>query len=150
MLTDEIMDQIEMAKGVPKKQERITHQSKQLTTRQTLKNDNIQESDTIDLSLELHGGIATTDPTEQPTMDTEKFATRTHTDAPTTERKPPKRGASDAGVDVPESADVDTIVEHLRNDMERLAKQNHEEVMTLANQNAKQNHEAVMTFGKTE
>ena len=46
MLTDEIMDQIEMRTGVPKKQQRITHESKQLATRQTLKHHTFQENDT--------------------------------------------------------------------------------------------------------
>ena len=66
-------------------------------------------------------------------MATEEIAT--HDGAPTTERKPPKRRASEAEVDLPESADVDTAVEQLKNDMERLAKQNHEEVITLTKQN---------------
>ena len=92
------MDQIGMKTGVPKKQQRITHQSKQLTTRQTLEHYNIQEHDTVDLSLELHDGTGTTDPTE----------IAKHNDAPTTEGKPPKRRAAEAGVDVPESAVVDT------------------------------------------
>ena len=61
MHTDEIKDQIEMKKLVLKKQQRITHQSKQLTTRQTLKYNNIEENDTIDQSLELHGGTETTE-----------------------------------------------------------------------------------------
>ena len=38
------------------KKQRITHQSKQLTTRQTLKHYNIPEHITIDVSHELHGG----------------------------------------------------------------------------------------------
>ena len=92
MLTDEIMDHIEMKAGFPKKQQRITHQSKQLTTRQTLNHQNIRENDVVDLSLELQGGTATTDPTEQRTMDTEE--TTTHNDAQTTEREPIKRRAS--------------------------------------------------------
>ena len=137
MLTDEIMDQIEMKTGVPKKQQRVTYQSKQLTTQQALKHYNIQENDTIDLSLEFQGGTGTTDPTEQPAMATEESAT--HNDAQTNERKTSKRRASEAGVDIPEPADVDTIVEHLKNDMERMAKQNHEAVMTLA----KQNHDKI-------
>ena len=53
MLTDENMDQIEMKTGVPKKQQRITHQSRRLTPQPALKDYNIQEHDTIDLSLEL-------------------------------------------------------------------------------------------------
>ena len=70
-------------------------------------------------------------------MDTEASATHNHTQ--TIERKRIKRRASEAGVDIPESAAVDTILEQLRNDMERLAKQNHEAVMTLA----KQNHDKI-------
>ena len=134
MLIDEIMDQIETKTGVPKKQQRITHQSKQLTRRQTPKYHNIQEDDTMDPSLELHGRTDTTESTEQPAVDTEELAT--HNDAPNTERKPPKRRASEAGCDVPESADVDARIEQLKKkDMERITRQNHEEVMTLAKQN---------------
>ena len=76
MLTDEIMNQIEMKTGVPRKQQRITYQSKHLTTQQALNYHNIQENDTIDLSLELQGGTGTTDPTEQPGTDTEESATQ--------------------------------------------------------------------------
>ena len=80
--------------------------------KQTTHDYNIQEHDTIALSLELHGGTGTTDPTEQPTADTEENAT--HNDAATTERKPPKRRTSEAGVDVPKSAIVDNIAQHWR------------------------------------
>ena len=59
-------------------------------------------------------------------MDTEDIATLIN--AQTTERMPMKRRAPEAGVDVPETADVDTIVEQLKNDMERLAKQNHDKI----------------------
>ena len=55
-----------------------------------------------------------------------------HNDAQAIERKPIK---SEAGVDVPESADVDTVVKQLKSDMERLTTQNHEAVMILAKQN---------------
>ena len=65
MLTDEIMDQIEMETGAPKKQQRITYQSKQLTTQQAHYY-NIQDNDSVDLSLELQGGNGTADPTGQP------------------------------------------------------------------------------------
>ena len=112
MLTDEIMDQIDEKAGVPKKQQRITRRGKQLTTRRKLKHYNIQENDTSDLPLELYGGTETTDSPVQSAMDTEETAT--HIDAPNSERKPPKRRASEAGVDVPESADVDTNMEQLK------------------------------------
>ena len=110
---------------------------------------NIEENDTLNLPLQLHGGInttETTDPTEQPAMDTEAIAT--HNDAPDTERKPPKRRASEAGVGVPESADVDTVIKQHQKDVERTTRQNHEEVMSLTTKNVKQNHEAVMTSAK--
>ena len=80
MLTDEIMDEVEMKTGVPKKQQRIPYQSTQRTTRQALKYYNTQENDTIDLSLELKGGTGTTDPTEHPTLDTEEIATQRRSD----------------------------------------------------------------------
>ena len=70
------------------KQQRITHQSKQLTTMQTLKYYNIQENDTSHLSLELYGETETTESTEQPAMDTAEATT--HNDAPNTERKAAK------------------------------------------------------------
>ena len=60
MLTDEIMGQIETKTGVPKKQQRSTHQSEQLTTRRALKQNNIQETSSTDLSLQLKGGTGTT------------------------------------------------------------------------------------------
>ena len=115
MLTDEIMDQIETKTEVPKKQQRTTHQSKQLTTRRALNQYNLQDNDTIDLSLHLDGGTGTTtrDPTEQAAMDTEDR-----------EERKPNRRALDAWVDIPESA-VDSVVEKIKNDMERSAKQNH-------------------------
>ena len=65
-------------------------------------------------------------------MDTEESAT--HNDTQTIERQTIKRRASEAGVDVPESSDADAIVEQLKSDMERLAKQNHEAVVILAKQ----------------
>ena len=68
--TDEITDQIEMKAGAPKTHQRITHQSQQLTTRETLQHYNIQQNDTIDSSLELHSGTEATGTTEQPAMDT--------------------------------------------------------------------------------
>ena len=104
MLTDETMDQIEMETGVPKTQQRITHQSKQMTTRQTLNHYSIQESDTIE--------TGTTDPTEQPVMDTEESAT--HNDVQIIEREPIKRRASEDGVDVPEPADVSRATQKRR------------------------------------
>ena len=119
MLTDEIMKQIEMKTGVPKKQQRITHQSKQLTTSQTLKDYNIHENDTIDLSLELHDGQGRQAP-QSSQQWTQKKLQRTPTLRPP-ERKPPKR-APEAGVDVPKAADVDATVQQIKNDMERLAK----------------------------
>ena len=143
-LTDEIMDQIETKTGAAKKQQRITHNNKQLTTRQTFNHCNIQENNTIDPSLDLEGGTETADPTEQPATDMEESAA--HNDAETIERKPSKRRASEAGVDVPKSADVDTAVKQLKSDLERLAKQNHEAVMLLA----KQHHDNIAaTLGAT-
>ena len=124
VLTDEIIDQIETKTGVPKKQQRNTHQSKQRTTQQTLNRHNIQENDTIDQLLELKGETGTADPTEQSATDTDESAV--HNDAQTIERKPIIRRASAVGVDLPESADVDTTVEQLEHDMERLAKQKHD------------------------
>ena len=41
-------------------------------------------------------------------------------------RKPVKRTALEAGVGIPESAVVDSMVEQLKHDVERLAKQNHD------------------------
>ena len=38
------------------------------------------------------------------------------------ERKPPKRRASEAGVNVPESADVDTVVEQLKKRFGKIGK----------------------------
>ena len=122
------MDKIEKKTGVPKTQ-RITHQSTQLTTRHTLKHYNIQEDDTSDLSLALHGRIETTESTEQPAMDTEEIAT--HNDAQNTDRKPPTRRTSEARVDIPESADVDTAIEQLKEDMEKTTRQSHEGAVSL-------------------
>ena len=68
-------------------------------------------------------------------------------DAQTIERKPIRRRAAEARVDVPESADVDTTVEQLKSDMERLAKQTHEEVMNSAKQN---HHQIAATLGATQ
>ena len=70
-------------------------------------------------------------------METEEITT--HNDAQATERKPIKRQAREAGVDAPEPADGDTMFEQLKNDIERLVKQNHEAVMTVA----KQNHDKI-------
>ena len=70
MLTKEIMDQMVKKTTVPQKQQRITHQSKQLMT------------------LGLCGGTETTESTVQSAMYTEE--TTTHNNAPTPERKPPK------------------------------------------------------------
>ena len=70
-------------------------------------------------------------------MDTEESAT--HNDAQTNERKTIKQRAPEEGVEMPESAHVDTIVEQLKNDTERLVKQIHEAVMTLE----KQNHDKI-------
>ena len=77
----------------------------QLTTQITLNQYSIQENDTIDLSLELKGGTGTTttNRTEQPAMDSEESVALN--DTQTIERKPIKRRASEAGVDIPESAD---------------------------------------------
>ena len=69
MHTGGIMGLIQMKTGDPKKQQCVIHQSKQPTTRQTLKYYNIQEIDTVVLSLELHCGTGMTEPTEQPTLD---------------------------------------------------------------------------------
>ena len=66
-------------------------------------------------------------------MDTEESATQN--DAQTIEGRPIKRRASEARVGVPESADVDTIVEQLKSDRERLPKWSHDAVMIVAKQN---------------
>ena len=57
-------------------------------------------------------------------MDTEEKTT--DNDTPNPERKPPKQRASEAGVDVPESAHVGTSSEQLKNDTERITWQSHE------------------------
>ena len=94
-------------------------------------------------------------------MDMEEIAT--HNDAPNTVRLPPQRRASEAGVDVGESADVDTIIEQLKkrhgknskaksrrghdfdkNECKAKSRSGHD----LGIQNEKQNHEAVMTLAK--
>ena len=114
MLTDEIMDQIEKNTGVSEEAAvRYTSTQTAYDTK-TLKQHNIQENDTMDLSSELKGGTGTTttDPTEQTAMDTEEGE----------ERQPTKRRASEAGVDIPKSA-VDSTVEQLEHDMEKLARQ---------------------------
>ena len=125
MLTDEIMDEVEMNTGVPKKQQRITYQSTQRTTRQALKYYNTQENDTIDLSIELKGGTGRQTQQSTPHWTQKKLP---HNDSQTTKWKTITRRASKAGVDVPESADVDTTVEQLKHEMERLAKQNHDRI----------------------
>ena len=84
-----------------KEQQRITHQSKRLTTRRA----------------QLNGGTGTTtttDPTEQAAMNTE-------------EREEIKSTAKSirARVGIPESA-VDNVVEQIRNDTERLTKKSQE------------------------
>ena len=90
MLTDQIMDQIEIKTGVPTKQQRITHKSRRFPTRRALKYYNIHENDTIDLSRELQDGTGTTDPTRQPTMDTEELTYPPHT----TTLRPPSESLS--------------------------------------------------------
>ena len=80
MLTDEIIDQIKIKGGF--RRSSSASRTKQLTTRQKLNYYNIQEIETIDLSLELYGGTEATESTVQRT---------THNDAPNTERKPLER-----------------------------------------------------------
>ena len=77
MLTDEIMDPIEMKTGDPKKQQRITHHSRRLATRRALRYHNIQEHDTIDQSLELQGGKGETQ--QSSPQWTQKKLPHTHT-----------------------------------------------------------------------
>ena len=123
MLTDEIMDQIETNTGVSEEAAaRYTSTQTAYDNEKTLNQHNIQENDTMDLSSELKGGTGTTttDPTEQTAMDTEEGE----------ERQPTKRRASEAGVDIPESA-VDSTVEQLKHDVEKLARQNHESIAAI-------------------
>ena len=105
MLTDEIMDQIEMKTGVSSSASRTKANN---SRHDEDSNTTTSKKTTLLTSLELHGGTETA---EQPAVDTKE-----------TTRAANKRRASEARVDVRESADVDTVVEQFKNDIMTLTK----------------------------
>ena len=113
--------------GVPEEQQRLTPQGKQLTTGRTLKQHNIPKSDTIDPVT----------PAQRRNMDDDNRPNRTSNNV--YGGKKPKRRASEACVDRPESQAV-KVVEQIKNDKERLAKKLQEDMEKLT----KQSHDSIM------